>query len=258
MDVTRSILRLLLIVIVCHVVGCASSSHRSGLVSPHTIASSAGIGGPVPMTLPHFLGIDTASNKVCGMIHRGRLFLSPMIPILEPGPPVAMPLAMGDPANLQSPSPAVAAAASIQQAEAAAPGKIKALRYLSTMDCSRNPQVEEAFLAGLDDCSDSVRIAAVESIIDSNKRCQSCSTTCKSCSTCGGCCTPAIFARLNHLAYSVDEKNCWSEPNSKVRRLARIALSHCNSPEMPAQQPMPLEMPSPATIELLHAPPAVR
>ncbi len=228
------------------------SPHLANTCGTRTSDSTRNCGSS--MTLPQFLGLDIASNRVCGAINRGRLYLSPMIPLLEPKPAAALPIALGDPQNLESPSPAVAAAASIQQAEAAAPAKIKAIRFLASMDCSRNPQVEEAFLAALDDPSDAVRTAAVEAIIESNQKCEACNTGCQNCQSCGGCCTQAIFNRLNHLAYSVNENNCWTEPNSKVRRLARIALGKCNTPPPSIAPPVPLEMPSAATIELLYPP----
>ena len=164
-----------------------------------------------------------------------------LLPILTPLPASAAPIALGDPSCLDSPAPAVATAAAIQQAEAAAPGKVKALAYLATLNSCKNPPVEEAFLAAMEDPSDSVRIAAVQGIIDINVRCGGC----RSCGNgCGGCCTPAIQSKLHKLAFGTDEMGCWCESNPKVRRLARIGFCNCNSTGEPISQPRPEEMPA--------------
>src|SRR5262245_59071084 len=77
---------------------------------------------PPTTTLWNLLGIPQAMNKInantCN--RRGNL------PGMEKSPPL---LHIADPANLQSPVPAIKAAAEIKQAEDLKPQKIKALKY---------------------------------------------------------------------------------------------------------------------------------
>jgi hypothetical protein len=201
-----------------------------------------------PMTLPRFLGLDVVAGHCRQAVYRSRVRLSHYVPVVAPHPPGSAPVAIGDPCNLQSPSPAVAVAAGMQQAEAAAPAKVQALRYLSQYRCAQHPEVEVAYLAGMDDISESVRAAAVESIIDSAKTCQGCTNEC------GGCCTPAIHEKLNKLAYERNEHGCYCEPSSNVRRLARLGLQSCCAQAYNANAiSMPLEVPPTEILEQVQA-----
>jgi hypothetical protein len=201
-----------------------------------------------PMTLPRYLGVESVAMGVRRVVYRSRLRAASYFPILQPLPPAAAPVAIGDPCCLQSASPAVATAAAIQQADAAAPAKVNAIGYLATMDICKNPQIEEAFLAAMDDPSECVRVAAVQGIIDATERCG------VACNQCSGCCTSAIRQRLMHLAYDVDDNGCSCEPSPKVRRLARIAACRCNPTHSSATPSMPEELPSPAVLEMSVAP----
>ncbi len=157
--------------------------------------------------------------------------------------------AIGDPAKLQSPSPAVATAAAVQLAAADAPVKAAALAYLATLGCSSQPGTEEALLAGLDDVSPDVRAAAAQAVAASQKSPGSLGCQCN-CS-CSGCCTPAIRAKLTHMAYEQDHTGCYCEPSSKVRRLCRLALAACGGPggETFAE---PEELRPPASIQAIQ------
>jgi hypothetical protein len=142
--------------------------------------------------------------------------------------------AIANPANLTSPNPAVAAAASVKAQEDAAPQKIKALHYLATIGCMNcYPDIEKAFLAGLDDCTESVRFEAAQDIRDmAGCPCQHCNVK--------SCCTPALRKKLKDMACGVNEKTgCWKEPSSRVRRVARLALEKCGCtpPEAQPQKP---------------------
>lgn len=177
-----------------------------------------------------------------------RLKVASRWPALQPS--VSNPLrAIGDPANLQSASPAVATAAAAQQAAADAPAKAAALAYLATLGCRQQPGTEEAFLAGLDDMSADVRAAAVQAVIDSQKTAGSLKCDCQ-CS-CSGCCTPAIRMKLMHLAYEQATPGCYCEPNPRVRRLCRLALAACGEVEIGVQVE-PEETPPPASIQAIH------
>ena len=229
--------------------GCATAP-------PAAVGASATAAQAAPMTLPRYLGVDTLAHGVRRTVYRSRLRVSHYVPALEPGPAAAAPIALSDPACLASPAPAVAVAASMQQADAAAPAKVKALEYLATIDCSRNPQVEEALLAALGDPTDSVRLAATKAISTGMDRCNGCGSrglcgsTCNRCGTCcTGCCTQAIHAQLNRLAYDKDDKGCHVEPNPSVRRLARLALARCPNPIVAQPAAIPEEMPAPEVLQ---------
>ena len=140
-------------------------------------------------------------------------------PGLEGKPPVT---AITDPANAESPTPAVKTAAEVKADEDAAPQKIKALRYLATVGCTDcYPDIEKAMLAALDDCTESVRYEAVKAIRKTaGDPCQACLAT--------RCCQPEILKRLRELAYDMREGCCYKEPSARVRRLARLVLGECN------------------------------
>ncbi len=219
------------------------------VAAPPPAPATLGIGGavpPAPMTLPRYLGIETVTHGFRRTVYRGRLFVSHYLPALEPLPPGAHPVALGDPQCLQSPAPSVAAAAAIQQADAAAPAKIQAIQFLSKVDCANNPQVEEALLAGMNDPVEGVRSAAVQAVIDGMSRCGNCS----SCATnCGGCCTQAIHSELYRLAFMKNDQGCYCEPSPHVRRLARLALNACACPTPAITSPVPEELPAPEVIQ---------
>ncbi len=215
-----------------------------------------------PMTLPRYLGLNTAWGGVRNLAYRTRLRASHYIPALEPHPAAAMPMALGDPACMASPSPAVAAAAEHQTAEAAAPAKIKAVSYLVAAAPSSDPKIEEAILAALDDASESVRAATLQAILDANEKC--CKPHCRlsnanascsrCCSGCGGCCTPAIAQKIYQMGYEFDEQGCPCEPIPRVRRLARLASQGCPPTNVVDSIPLPEEMPSAEVISAARQP----
>ena len=206
-----------------------------------------------PHTLLDFLGV-TAAGKCIGL---EMTRIAGCLPNLIPGfnlglgelanlPPV---LPINDPQNLKSSNPAVAAAAAAMRDEDAAPQKIAALKYLATRGCSSCvPGAEEAMLSGLDDCTESVRVAAATAIYDAAGR------PCRSCKD-GNCCSPKIRQKLWELGYKHDEiKNCPIEPSPRVRRVCRQALlacgCDCDCDTMPMPLPTPTEGPDADSNEL--------
>ena len=239
---------MMIMAIVGSVSGCASmppsapaGNAVSGLVA--TLPGEAIHAKPAPMTLPQFLGVNTVVTGCSRFVYRTRVRLTPLLPILEPRPSTP-PLALGHPANLSSPSPAVATAAAIQQSEAEAPAKVGALGFLANYSCSQNPQVEESLLAGMDDLSPTVRAAAVQAVIDGSQQCSG-----ERCGSCRGCCTVSIRERLTNLAYQRDANGCYLEPDSRVRRLARVALQSCGGPPQGLDHETPHEFPPQEIIE---------
>ena len=180
-------------------------------------------------TLPEFLGLTGLAKAGCGAIDGMRNCLGQYFPGLEAKPSM---LAISDPANLESPSPAVATAAEAKAQEDAAPGKIKALRYVAGIGCGEcYPDIEQSFLAALDDCTESVRFEAAKAIRKTaGNPCQSCRD--------GTCCSPAIREKLNELGYGTSENtNCFKEPSDRVRRMARLALCGCGGEAQPPGKP---------------------
>jgi hypothetical protein len=184
-------------------------------------------------TLPEFLGITGLFRAGGGLLTRIRSRLGMRFPGLEGRPPV---LPITDPANLDSPNPAVSAAAEVKAQEDAADQKIKGLRYLATIGCGGcYPDVEQALLAGLDDCTEAVRYEAASGLR------RTAGNPCHFCSS-DKCCSPAVRKKLQDVAYGVeDDTGCPKEPSARVRRMARLALAGCGGPI--AEQPMPLEGP---------------
>lgn len=192
-----------------------------------------------PPNLLDFLGINQIQGKVCGGL--GYLFrqaqnrLGKYFPGLEPKPPVK---SITDPANLSEDSPpAVSAAAKIKAEEDAAEQKIKGLKYLSTIGCGGcYPDVEEALLAALDDCTEAVRYEAVKALRGPNRG------PCKYCSS-GSCCSAAVQKKLREIAYELNSSMCYIEPSERVRRLARLSLRSCGPPVPSASEELPSEGP---------------
>ena len=233
----------ILVLVVC--AGCASAPTTSSEPGPAGSAESITTGDATivvgkqeccpKQTLPEFLGLKCLFEAGLGGIDAIRNCLGQYYPGIEATPPL---LAISDPANLESPSPAVATAADVKAQEDAARQKIKALRYLAEIGCGGcYPDVEEAFLSALDDCTESVRFEAANALRE-EATCDPCQ-----CCQCGTCCSPKIRKKLSDLAYGMHEhKNCFKEPSDRVRRMARLALESCG-PQSPTDS-QPLEGPN--------------
>lgn len=176
-----------------------------------------------PTTLWTFLGFPPA-HKVHDHLsnHKGNH------PGLERKPPR---LAIADPKNLKSPVPAIKKAAEVKEQEDLAPQKIKAIKYLAIIGCgcyNRDGSITEALLAALDDCTETVRLAAAEAIADSAGG--------DVCENCGehSCCSKEIHDRLMKMAYETNKEGCLIEPSERVRRAAIRALMVC-----PPQEELP-------------------
>jgi hypothetical protein len=193
-----------------------------------------------------FLGLDKLGGGVCKVFDDLRNCLGTRFPGLEATPALT---AISDPNNLKSTNPAVATAADVKAQEDAAPQKIKALRYLSKIGCINcYPDIEKAFLAGLDDCTEAVRFEAAEDLRDMvGCPCQHCRER--------SCCTPAIRKKLADMACGVNEKTkCWREYSARVRRVARLALEKCGCPPPEAQPQQTRPQEGPAKSDLPAAP----
>jgi hypothetical protein len=232
--------------------GAATTPPATSATTPNTTIVAISPAAAPQQNLLDFLGI-TAIGKCIG---QGVTCIAGLLPTIIPGfntglgelantPPV---LPINDPANLKSSNPAVAAAAAAMRDEDSAPQKIAALEYLATRGCSSCVVgSEEAMLAGLDDCIESVRFAAATAIFEAAGK------PCKVCRG-GNCCTPKIREKLYELGFKLNpDTGCPVEPSPRVRRQARLALRACGPDCNPPVTPV---VPTPAEGPDQDAPPA--
>ena len=223
-------------------VGCASLPTTPPAAPPPTSAAAGNstivaIAPPAqpPCTIWDFLGVTGLCKAVGAAVNCEINKLGSFFPGLEPGPPL---LAITDPANAKSPNPAVAAAAAAKADEDAAPQKIKALRYLATLGCGGcYPDIEAALLAGLDDCTESVRYEAAKALSETSRmQCRYCDSS--------RCCSKKVREKLHLIAYKMNDSGCHMEPSARVRRVARVALANCGCADCdPEPQGIPEEGP---------------
>ncbi|MBC7855523.1 MAG: hypothetical protein IAF94_19005 [Pirellulaceae bacterium] len=168
-----------------------------------------------PATLWTFLGFPPKHAVKDHMANRNGNH-----PGLERKPPR---LAIADPKNLKSPVPAIKKAAEVKTQEDLAPQKIKAIKYLASIGCgcyNRDGSITDALLAALDDCTETVRLAAADAIsATAGDVCENCNQQ--------SCCTKEIHDRLMKMAYEMDKDGCWIEPSARVRGAAARALLAC-------------------------------
>lgn len=194
---------------------------------------------PVP-TIWRFIGIPQGIQKIRDVtVNRRGNF-----PGLERKPPLKR---IGDPANLESPNPAIKAAAEIKQAEDLKAQKIKAIKFLAKMGCGcydKEGKITDALLAAMDDCTPDVRLAAMDAIETAANG--------EGCSKCGStsCCSEKVTKRLSEIAYERDDSGCYLEPNADVRAAAAKALFVCcpNRATGPIEEDIPEELMPPPVV----------
>lgn len=232
--------------------GCASvpPAATPGATPPTSAQSGdttiVAVAAPAPSctTLPQFLGLDVLFGGLQGIGQGIRNRLGTRFPGLESKPPI---LAITDPANSsEGASPAVQAAAAAKAEEDKAPQKIKAVSYLASLGCGKcYPDTENAILAALEDCTESVRYAAAKGLRKS---------VANGCGCCrqNSCCSPKLVKKLYEMGYDKDASGCYVEPSARVRRYARLAVAGCGG--VPMQTPREEPMEGPSTNEVLPTP----
>jgi len=186
-----------------------------------------------PLTLWNFLGIPQGVQKIrdATVNRRGNH------PQWERKPPLK---AIADPANIESPNPAIKKAAEVKAEEDAAQQKVKAIKYLATVGCRCYPGVMEALQAALDDCSEEVRFEAAIAF------CQAAGNPSTVCNE-NSCCSAEVMTKLQEMAFGKDAKGCWKEPSPRVRAAAENALNACREVHRPGTPaglpPKPKEVP---------------
>lgn len=184
---------------------------------------------PASPTLWSFLGIPQASYKIHAQLFNRR----GNHPNVEKKPPLK---GIADPANLKSDVPAIKAAAEVKQAEDLKPQKIKAIKYLATIGCGcydKDEKITKALLAAMDDCTEEVRLAAVNAVRDA-----ALSGACENCSR-RSCCNEKITNQLYKIAYEMDDLGCPLEPSERVREAAVEALGVCCPHRLPVESVAP-------------------
>ena len=183
-----------------------------------------------PPTIWNSLGIPQGVHKIQDAL------INPLgnHPKLERKPALKQ---IADPANQESPNPAIKAAAKAKADADLAPQKIKAIKYLGTVccGCAKNKdEVKEALVAALDDCTEEVRYEAALAL---------CHCAGNPCTTCNGgsCCDAKVMNKLLKVSEGKDAQGCWLEPSARVRAAAANALGACQqvrgptTPEKPKQ-----------------------
>lgn len=170
-----------------------------------------------PATLWSFMGIPQGMNKVHGALFNRR----GGHPFLEKKPPLK---SIADPANLAAENPAIKRAAQVKQEEDLKPQKIKAIKYLAKVGCGcydKDGSISKAMVAAMDDCTEDVRLAAVEAINTAGRgeQCENCKQK--------SCCNEEVVKKLAEIVYERDEHGCYKEPSERVRKAAEEAMAAC-------------------------------
>ncbi len=206
----------------CMALVCAMTAANRALALPPPVAK--------PWTVWNYLGIPQGMQKIRDATsnRRGNR------PNRERKPPLK---AIADPANLESDNSAIAKAAKIKTEEDMAPQKIKAIKYLATIGCGCYPDVSDALMDALDDCTEEVRYQAALAIEDAtNLHCSHCNTNC--------CCDEKLVKKLAKVAYEKNDKGCPEEVSERVREAAIRAMCGCCQNPGPAEPQE--ELPTPA------------
>lgn len=192
-----------------------------------------------------FLGVGQIGNFVNNQIFKTRLFQAANSVVA----PVARALGLG-PSLLSDKfakeGGAMGLANQLKKEEKKVPLKIQAIKYLGTLDCQCYPEIVDALLGSLDDCSEKVRYEALEALHHKcgEKKCHKCKhggvdaacvSTCDICTNgngpscgCGGCaCQKKVIDRLNQLLLARDEFGCLKEKSARIRSLATQMIEEC-------------------------------
>lgn len=150
----------------------------------------------------------------------------------------------------------------LKKEEKKVPLKVRAIRYLATLDCHCYPDIVTQLLLSLDDCSEKVRYEALKALHNKCGGGKCCGSKhmakkplggCKDCGVCDTCtdgdcppcdcpgcqCQKEVLARLNKLLLDRDEFGCLKEKSQRVRDLATQMIEEC----LVAHQPHPAEAP---------------
>lgn len=212
-----------------------------------------------------FLGVGQAAGFINNQICKTSLFtgmnsvLSPFARALGLGPSL-----LSD--KFAQEGGAMGLANQLKKEEKKVPLKVKAIRYLGTLDCQCYPEIVTQLLLSLDDCSEKVRYEALKALANNCGKgccgkhkgghhhkhalggCKTCGV-CDSCTDgdcppceCPGCqCQKVVLDRLNKLLLERDEFGCLKEKSRRVRELATQMIEEClvrHQPHPEAETPV--------------------
>ncbi|MCA9262471.1 MAG: peptidyl-prolyl cis-trans isomerase [Planctomycetales bacterium] len=203
-----------------------------------TVTATAAAPAAVPPNIWDFLGLPQIFRGGVGVASRVRHGLNRRLPFGKKLPPQEIP----PPGQA---SPAEGAAGEAMQVEANSEATAKALPYLGNFGCNDCfKKTEPAIYQALQDCSDIVRVAAIETIMKSLSK-GSCACNGKA------CCSLRIREQLEKMGYERDGFGCFVETCPKARRLARVALKQCccvpiveQGPAVPNREAIPEPIPA--------------
>lgn len=208
-----------------------------GVLPPPTQANF----NPDVVTIWHKLGIPQGVGRF-KKLRDSRINRDGLSPGKERKPPV---LSIADPKNLEEGAPEMLkAAAQIKMDQDLAPQKIKALRYICSIGCScYNKQtaglIEKVLVEAMQDCTVDVRLAAMQVVLaNAGNKC-----ACSGQGQCETCCSEGVVKKLQEIAYKMNDKGCYIEPNQQVRNLAERALSACPPLVEPVEEQDPVDEP---------------
>jgi hypothetical protein len=132
----------------------------------------------------------------------------------------------------KDPGGAMDTANKVKEDQANAEMKVAAIEFLAQVDCKCYPEVVDALLKELDDCSEMVRYAALRALHKhcDPKRCcpPSCGSINDSIGDCCGCqCEKRVMDRLNALLLEREATGCLRERSQRVRCLATQMIEEC-------------------------------
>jgi hypothetical protein len=188
-----------------------------GVATPDVTLAQAAAVPARQATLWSFLGIPQTYARVTDNFSNR----NGNRPRAERKPPLTR---LADPANLESPNPAIKKAAEIKKEEDLAKQKIKAVKYLTKIGCgcyNRDGSITDALLKALDDCTEDVRYETVKAITEAanGEACVNCKNK--------SCCSEELSNKLYEMAYERDDSGCFLEPSERVRNAAAEALRAC-------------------------------
>lgn len=155
----------------------------------------------------------------------------------------------------ESKDPTMATAGAVAKKDAQAGAKVAAVKFLAKADCKCHPEVVDAILDALNDCSEIVRYEALKALRNMCKADKQCTLSMKlhhKCGKCGGTegiegdeacdcykcqCDPKVMRRLDQLLRERHPDGCYKERSERIRKLAQVMIQECLSQYQPPPEP---------------------
>lgn len=150
--------------------------------------------------------------------------------------------AEGEPEAPPPDATALAASLSAKESDEEVKLKVRAIRYLAKQNCVCYPEVIDALLGVLDDCSEIVRYEAVKALrqgCGGQRFCRPCNKFHAVANEQKCACQPRVISRLSDVLLKRDAQGRLKERSARVRELAKLILLDClrNTPIQRTDQP---------------------